>query len=239
MADTVNIQSGEKPGCSGTCSNATTTRVVLLCFLFGYDGKQLCHETWNSEPPSTVTAVLRSKATLPSPLRQIRHNEVPSIHLCVHHYCDYWNEIQYISMMNRRSAHSSEYDTLQYFEAAHRGGRSGGGGGQPPAFTRTASSTSLRGGNSRGYNPAALFSVAAMATAPVGTTVIEDDEEGEEGLDEDMVMLTELSSSSAKKDLDQDFDLCEQCTRRRRRARMLQQSVIWKEQKRAVVVHKN
>ena len=128
-------------------------------------------------------------------------------------------------MMNRRSAHTSQVgDALQYFEAAHRGGRgreaSNNTARPVPAFKRTASTSSLRGGSSRGYNPAALFSVAAMATAPVGTTVIEDDEEVEE-IDEEMVMLTEFSSS-ANKDLDQDFDLCDQCTRRRRRARMFQ-----------------
>lgn len=127
--------------------------------------------------------------------------------------------------MNRRSAHTSQVgDALQYFEAAHRGGRgreaSNNTARPVPAFKRTASTSSLRGGSSRGYNPAALFSVAAMATAPVGTTVIEDDEEVEE-IDEEMVMLTEFSSS-AKTDLDQDFDLCDQCTRRRRRARMFQ-----------------
>lgn len=126
-------------------------------------------------------------------------------------------------MMNRRSAHTSQVgDALQYFEAAHRGrGRGASNNAAPPAFKRTASSSSLRGGSSRGYNPAALFSVAAMATAPVGTTVIEDNEEVEE-IDEEMVMLTEFSSSAKQDSLDQDFDLCDQCTRRRRRARMFQ-----------------
>ena len=128
--------------------------------------------------------------------------------------------------MNRRSAHTSQVgDALQYFEAAHRGGRgreaSNNTARPVPAFKRTASTSSLRGGSSRGYNPAALFSVAAMATAPVGTTVIEDNEEVEE-IDEEMVMLTEFSSSAKQDSLDQDFDLCDQCTRRRRRARMFQ-----------------
>ena len=125
-------------------------------------------------------------------------------------------------MMNRRSAHSSEVgDTLQYFEAAHRGGSRG----KPVPYTRTASSTSLRGNSSRGYNPAALFSVAAMATAPVGTTVIEDEEEADEADSEEMVMLTELSS--AKKDpSDPDFDLCEQCTKRRRARQLERQNSV-------------
>ena len=55
------------------------------------------------------------------------------------------------------------------------------GGRSPRSVSRTVSSNSLlRPSRGPGLDPSALFSVAAMATAPVGGTVIEDEEEEEE-----------------------------------------------------------
>lgn len=70
-------------------------------------------------------------------------------------------------------------DTLQYFEASG-GGQSEKNNsittGTKSRFSRTQSSNALvpRSGGV-GLDPKALFSIAAMATAPVGTTVIEDE----------------------------------------------------------------
>ncbi len=124
--------------------------------------------------------------------------------------------------MNR---HGEAKDRLQYLEAISTGRKSGS------KFSRAHSSNSLlqpsrpRGG----LNPKALFSVAAMATAPVGTTVIEDQEEAEikddvESYYSENVAMEELSSKLAESEFD--LDLCEQCTRRRRAKKQQQ----WQEQ---------
>ena len=56
--------------------------------------------------------------------------------------------------------------------------------GNSRKLTRGTSSNSLLPRVGQGLNPEALFSVAAMATAPVGTTVIEDEEsDGDSGRD--------------------------------------------------------
>ena len=121
-------------------------------------------------------------------------------------------------------------DTLQYLEAASSASAASGSGsrGHNHKVSRTKSSNALvppvsRGG---GLNPSALFTVAAMATAPVGTTVIEDEEP------EEAVMMADLSGKALVERPpfettsagDADFDLCEQCTRKRKqRARIKQQ----------------
>ena len=56
-------------------------------------------------------------------------------------------------------------------------GQSAAGGVRPrKSMSRTASSNALLRPRFPGLDPSALFSVAAMATAPVGTTVIEDED---------------------------------------------------------------
>ena len=63
-----------------------------------------------------------------------------------------------------------------------------------------------------------------MATAPVGTTVIEDDDP-----DPEVVMMSEMSAKNSENfpNFDEvDFDLCEQCSKRRKeRAKMKQTSL--------------
>lgn len=115
-------------------------------------------------------------------------------------------------------------DTLQYFEASS--GKNSSSGNGKKRFDRTQSSNALhpRPGIG-GLNPKALFSVAAMATAPVGTTVIEDDPPE---LEEEIVMMSELSSAN-KSLLDNNpeaEDLCEQCTKKRQARILRQQKVI-------------
>ena len=104
--------------------------------------------------------------------------------------------------------------------------------GNSRKLTRGPSSNSLVKPRGTGLNPEALFSVAAMATAPVGTTVIEDSEDS-------IIEETELSDKDAigrvlehpldAKNFDQhppaDFDLCQQCTKRRERARQQKHQV--------------
>ena len=74
-------------------------------------------------------------------------------------------------------------DTLRYFEAGQKEAVMSRGNSRK--LTRGTSSNSLLPrGPGQGLNPEALFSVAAMATAPVGTTVIEDEEsESDSGKD--------------------------------------------------------
>ena len=110
-------------------------------------------------------------------------------------------------------------DTLQYFEASTASKKSNSGSGKK-RFDRTQSSNALHPGIG-GLNPKALFSVAAMATAPVGTTVIEDDDPPPQ---EEIVMMKELTTKKSLLDTPEaaDLDLCEQCTKKRQ-ARILQQ----------------
>ena len=117
-------------------------------------------------------------------------------------------------------------DTLQYFEAGQRWSsqKAKPKKAPPKTVSRTSSTASLLNArpHPRGLNPSALFTVVAMATAPVGTTVIED-ENNTDDLDEaDNVMMSELSAKALPLDEDLDFDLCEQC---RRKAKLRQYNV--------------
>jgi len=113
--------------------------------------------------------------------------------------------------------------------------------GNSRKLTRGQSSNSLKPGarGGKGLNPEALFSVAAMATAPVGTTVIEDDEDSiieesefsaKDFLDAKDAGIGVLEHPLDARHLDNqhsgqaDFDLCTQCTKKRERARQQRRS---------------
>ena len=95
------------------------------------------------------------------------------------------------------------------------------GGRSPRSVSRTVSSNSLlRPSRGPGLDPSALFSVAAMATAPVGTTVIEDEEEEEDSiLDAEAIEWMEMKATLNT----EDDDLCEHCSRKRQERRRLRQ----------------
>ena len=116
-------------------------------------------------------------------------------------------------------------DTLRYFEAGQKEAAVAMSRGNSRKFTRGTSSNSLQPART-GLNPEALFSVAAMATAPVGTTVIEDDIEEDPVVDQisakgkNVVMehpLDIIDAATEQHPLP-DFDLCQQCTKRREQA---------------------
>ena len=96
-----------------------------------------------------------------------------------------------------------------------------GGGRSARSVSRTVSSNSLlRPSRGPGLDPSALFSVAAMATAPVGTTVIEDEEEEEDSiLDAEAIEWMEMKATLNT----EDDDLCEHCSRKRQERRRLRQ----------------
>ena len=96
------------------------------------------------------------------------------------------------------------------------------GGRSPRSVSRTVSSNSLlRPSRGPGLDPSALFSVAAMATAPVGGTVIEDEEVEEDSiLDAEAIEWMEMKATLSTAE---DDDLCEHCSRKRQERRRLRQ----------------
>ena len=95
------------------------------------------------------------------------------------------------------------------------------GGRSPRSVSRTVSSNSLlRPSRGPGLDPSALFSVAAMATAPVGGTVIEDEEVEDSILDAEAIEWMEMKATLSTED---DDDLCEHCSRKRQERRRLRQ----------------
>ena len=93
--------------------------------------------------------------------------------------------------------------------------------------TQGTSSNSLQPART-GLNPEALFSVAAMATAPVGTTVIEDEDEVDEvsAKGKNNVVMEhplDIIDKATEQHPLPDFDLCQQCTKRREQARNFQE----------------
>ena len=94
------------------------------------------------------------------------------------------------------------------------------GGRSPRSVSRTVSSNSLlRPSRGPGLDPSALFSVAAMATAPVGGTVIEDEEVDDSILDAEAIEWMEMKATLNT----EDDDLCEHCSRKRQERRRLRQ----------------
>ena len=95
-----------------------------------------------------------------------------------------------------------------------------GGGRSARSVSRTVSSNSLlRPSRGPGLDPSALFSVAAMATAPVGGTVIEDEEVDDSILDAEAIEWMEMKATLNT----EDDDLCEHCSRKRQERRRLRQ----------------
>ena len=95
------------------------------------------------------------------------------------------------------------------------------GGRSPRSVSRTVSSNSLlRPSRGPGLDPSALFSVAAMATAPVGGTVIEDEEVDDSILDAEAIEWMEMKATLSTAE---DDDLCEHCSRKRQERRRLRQ----------------
>ena len=95
------------------------------------------------------------------------------------------------------------------------------GGRSPRSVSRTVSSNSLlRPSRGPGLDPSALFSVAAMATAPVGGTVIEDEEVEDSILDAEAIEWMEMKATLSTAE---DDDLCEHCSRKRQERRRLRQ----------------
>ena len=95
------------------------------------------------------------------------------------------------------------------------------GGRSPRSVSRTVSSNSLlRPSRGPGLDPSALFSVAAMATAPVGGTVIEDEEVEDSILDAEAKEWMEMKATLSTAE---DDDLCEHCSRKRQERRRLRQ----------------
>ena len=96
-----------------------------------------------------------------------------------------------------------------------------GGGRSARSVSRTVSSNSLlRPSRGPGLDPSALFSVAAMATAPVGGTVIEDEEVEDSILDAEAIEWMEMKATLSTAE---DDDLCEHCSRKRQERRRLRQ----------------